>query len=157
MTSAEIIDKFKEIVEDCMVIFDMKLTLPEAHSVVDNPKLFINLSNHPSPQWTAEQLAAAEQYGTVTDMPFPVIDSGADSEEIAKLVEETFDRLKSLAAGKTATVHLMGEMTFTYTLVRRLKDAGFRCVASTTDREVVDNGDGTRTTRFHFVRFREYE
>ncbi len=157
MTSAEIIDKFKEIVEDCMVIFDMELTLPEAHSVVDNPKLFINLSNHPSSQWTAEQLAAAEQYGTVTDMPFPVIDSGADSEEIAKLVEETFDRLRSLAAGKTATVHLMGEMTFTYALVRRLKDTGVRCVASTTDREVVDNGDGTRTTRFHFVRFREYE
>jgi 2-keto-3-deoxy-L-rhamnonate aldolase RhmA len=93
----------------------------------------------------------------VTDLPFPAIDPGAGKEEINRLVEGTFDQLKSLAAGKAATVHLMGEMTFTYALVRRLKDAGVRCVASTTDREVVDNGDGTRTTKFRFVRFRDYE
>ena len=121
------------------------------------PAIFINLSNHPSDKWTAEQLVTAQQYGTVTDLPFPAIDPGAGKEEINRLVEGTFDQLKSLAAGKTATVHLMGEMTFTYALVRRLKDAGVRCVASTTDREVVDNGDGTRTTKFRFVRFRDYE
>ena len=148
---------FESVIDYCINFIDWNLTPPEIKSNVVHPAIFINLSNHPSDKWTAEQLAAAQQYGTVTDLPFPAINPGAGKEEIKRLAEETFDRIKENVAGKTATVHLMGEMTFTYALVRRLKDVGVRCVASTTDREVVDNGDGTRTTKFRFVRFRDYE
>lgn len=51
----------------------------------------------------------------------------------------------------------MGEMTFTYALVKRLKEAGIRCVASTTKRICTENADGSRTSQFNFVRFRDYE
>jgi hypothetical protein len=43
---------------------------------------------------------------------------------------------------KPAAVHLMGEMTFTFALVRKLQAAGIRCVASTTARDVVEEGGG---------------
>jgi len=49
----------------------------------------------------------------------------------------------------------MGEMTFTFQLVERLKAFGIRCVASTTKRVVEEDGD-KRTYTFKFVQFREY-
>lgn len=156
LSAQKIKDKFTGIVDDFLDFCSWKLESPKLASSPE-PPIFINLSNHPSDKWTEEQRKAAEQYGEITDLPFPAVNSAADGEEINKLVEENFDKIKSLAEGKSATVHLMGEMTFTYALVRRLKDAGIRCVASTTDRVVTDNGDGTRMTQFHFVRFREYE
>ena len=50
----------------------------------------------------------------------------------------------------------MGEMTFTYALAQKLKNAGIPCVASTTVREVIDHGDGRKEAQFRFVRFRPY-
>jgi len=41
-------------------------------------------------------------------------------------------------------------------LVRKLQQIGIVCVAATTRREVVEQTGGTKTTRFNFVRFREY-
>jgi CRISPR-associated Csx2 family protein len=121
------------------------------------PPIFINLSNHPIALWSDEQKTAAAKYGELMDMPFPDIDSYADNDAINKLAEETSIKIKEIAAGKAVTVHLMGEMTFTYALVRRLKDAGIRCVASTTVRDSVTNADGSKTSQFNFIRFRDYE
>jgi hypothetical protein len=50
----------------------------------------------------------------------------------------------------------MGEMTLTYQLVGLLKDAGYRCYASTTVREVYEQEPGKKTVIFQFVNFREY-
>ena len=36
--------------------------------------MFINFTNHPSTQWSAEQKAAAQVYGKVIDLAFPAID-----------------------------------------------------------------------------------
>ena len=49
--------------------------------------------------------------------------------------------------------------SFSQTLeeLRELKASGIRCVASTTARSVVENADGTRTSDFDVVRFRDYE
>lgn len=49
----------------------------------------------------------------------------------------------------------MGEMTFTYALVNLLKDAGIKCIASTTKRNV-EEIDGKQVSTFQFVQFREY-
>ena len=54
------------------------------------------------------------------------------------------------------TVHIMGEMTFTFMVVTRLKELGIRCVASTTERKVTYDSDGVKQTEFQFVMFREY-
>lgn len=40
--------------------------------------MFINFTNHPSAQWSAEQKAAAQAYGEVIDLAFPAIDPAAD-------------------------------------------------------------------------------
>ena len=49
-------------------------------------RYFINLSNHPSAAWGADQLAAAAQYGTIVDVPFPNIDPTLSTEEVLRLV-----------------------------------------------------------------------
>ncbi len=41
---------------------------------------FINLTNHPSTKWGADQLAAAKKYGNIVDIPFPAVDPEASSD-----------------------------------------------------------------------------
>lgn len=50
----------------------------------------------------------------------------------------------------------MGEMTFTYLVVTRLKELGIKCIASTTERKTSYSEDGTKMSEFLFVMFREY-
>jgi CRISPR-associated protein Csx16 len=51
---------------------------------------------------------------------------------------------------------VQGEFTLAHALVRRLQQKGIVCLAATTRREVVEQSAGIKTTRFEFVRFREY-
>ncbi len=103
--------------------------------------MLLNLSNHPSHKWTPEQQQAArEQYCDITDIPFPNIPPEATEEELGQLVEAYVEKIKGR---QPAAVHLMGEMTFTYRLVQRLKEAGIPCVASTTHR-IVEEKDGKK-------------
>ena len=77
----------------------------------------------------------------------------AGAGEIARLADEYCARV--LATPAVSAVHVMGEMTFCFALVARLKAAGVKCVASTTRRDATE-ADGVKTSRFCFVRFREY-
>ena len=118
--------------------------------------MFLNLSNHPSALWGAEQKAAAERFGgSITDLPFPAVDPAGDETYIAALADEYCRKVVEMAAGKTVMVHLMGEMTLTLALVRRLQAAGIPCLASTTRRVTVER-DGVKTSVFKFVKFRKY-
>ena len=47
--------------------------------------MFINFTNHPSAQWSAEQKAAAQAYGEVIDLAFPAIDPAADEAALDSL------------------------------------------------------------------------
>ncbi|MCS6928274.1 MAG: CRISPR-associated protein [Saprospiraceae bacterium] len=117
--------------------------------------MLLNLSNHPSSAWPAEQLrAAVEQYGSVQDMLFPNVPPEADIDAVRRLAEEYSLRIQTLDPKPTA-VHLMGEMTFTYQLVSLLQAVGMLCIASTTLREVTEEGE-KKISRFRFVRFRPY-
>ncbi|WP_297162232.1 TIGR02221 family CRISPR-associated protein [uncultured Porphyromonas sp.] len=121
------------------------------------PPLFLNLSNHSSDKWSKAQLDAARAYGEVVDMPFPVIDPGATTEEIHRLAEEYADRITSSYLGRDLmTVHLMGEMTFTFRLVTLLHARGVRCVASTTQRKTSELEGSKKESIFEFEAFREY-
>ena len=116
--------------------------------------MLLNLSNHPSERWTAPQLAAARgSYGSVRDLPFPRVPPTADEAALERLVDDYFQQIQQLAP---SAVHCMGEMTFTYRLVRRLRDElDLPVVASTTEREVEEKDD-QKIVRFTFVRFRAY-
>ena len=41
---------------------------------MESRRIFINCSNHPSRYWSREQIEAAEQYGEVVDIRFPIVD-----------------------------------------------------------------------------------
>ena len=127
----------------------------EANVVKESP-LFLNLSNHSSDKWSEAQLDAARAYGEVVDMPFPVIDPGATTEEIHRLAEEYAEKITSSYPDRDLTVHLMGEMTFTFRLVTLLLARGVRCVASTTQRKTIELADGKKESIFEFKEFREY-
>ncbi|MBO4773879.1 MAG: CRISPR-associated protein [Bacteroidales bacterium] len=118
--------------------------------------MFLNLSNHPSANWSAEQTEAATRlYGEVIDLPFPAVNPAGDEAYIADLADEYCQKVLALAEGKNITVHLMGEMTLTFAILKRLQAYGIPCVASTTRRETMEE-NGVKTSVFKFVKFRNY-
>ncbi len=122
---------------------------------VGGKTVLINLTNHPSSSWGDAQVQAAESYGEIIDIPFPDIAPDDCSEGIEALVEEYVNKILDRPEFPGVIVHVMGEMTFTYQLVSRLKDLGVECVASTTERVVTEEG-GKKISEFRFVQFREY-
>lgn len=119
--------------------------------------MLINLSNHPSARWSDIQLRAAiEQFGEVIDLPFPEVQPACDENQIASLADEYVERVAEIADASVAAVHVMGEMTLTYSIVNKLKSLNYSCVASTTERVVEQTSPSTKESTFRFVRFRNY-
>lgn len=120
--------------------------------------MLINLTNHPSALWDDKQLQAADQYGECVDMPFPAIDAEGDEEYINQLTDEYLQKIIQIADKEETeiTVHLMGEMTFTFSLVEKLKNIGISCISSTSERNTRDLGNGQKEIQFKFVKFRRY-
>ena len=119
--------------------------------------MLINLSNHPSAKWLPNQLSAAHNlFGEIVDLPFPAILPDANESDILNIAHDYLQQVQTIALPSEAVVHIMGEMTLTYALVNLLKAAGYRCVASTTVREVYEEQPGKKTVIFQFVRFRDY-
>lgn len=118
--------------------------------------MFINFSNHPSEHWNKRQREASLVYGELVDLSFPQIAPSATTEELQALAQEWVQKILKLRSEHDTTVHIMGEMTFTFMVVTELKAMGIKCVASTTKRKVNYNDDGTKSSEFQFVKFREY-
>lgn len=121
--------------------------------------MLLNLSNHPSHLWPAAQRqAATDGYGAIQDMPFPAIPPAFDTDGVRLMVADYEARIRALALEHPRlVVHLMGELVFTHLLVTRLLAIGIPCVASTTERTVVEEVDGRKVSQFTFVRFRYYQ
>lgn len=116
--------------------------------------MLLNLSNHPYNQWgKAQQQAAIVQYGSVQDLPFPAIDPSSNSQAVQQLAIDYYQQVIAL---QPQAVHLMGEMTFTYALVRLLQAAGITCIASTSQRKIITEEHGKKIVLFEFEQFREY-
>lgn len=122
--------------------------------------MLLNLTNHPSKNWDEKQIEMAEsRFGNIVDIPFPQVDPKADETEINDLANHYYDKcLKLLAASKDKNnaLHIMGELTFCFSVVNKLQKKGIRCIASTTRRKTLQNGN-LRTSEFTFSRFREYQ
>jgi hypothetical protein len=115
--------------------------------------MLLNLSNHPSVNWSKEQREAAEkQFGGVVDLPFPQIPSGATTAEVKALAQTYLEKIPP----SVSAVHLMGELTFVVALVRLLQKNKIKVVASAAERQVLEEKDGIKTAKFQFVQFREY-
>ena len=122
--------------------------------------MLINISNHPSERWSEEQRSVAtDLYGIIQDIAFPRVSPEATSSDIAALAAGYVEQAATLAKAKENepfAVHIMGEMTLTFKVVQSLKEMGITCVASTTFRDTLEHPDGSKTTHFRFIQFREY-
>lgn len=119
------------------------------------PPVLINLSNHPYGTWSEEQKIAAVAYGKCIDIPFPDIDAMSDEEDIKKMADSLISQIGSYSLEYNVTVHVMGEMTLCFAIVRRLMDVGIKCIASCSRRNA-EMSDGVKTSVFKFERFRTY-
>ena len=92
--------------------------------------MFINISNHPSPKWGPEQLAAAVALGgTVRDIAFPNVPPAADMAAVELLAASLCE---GISAGEIAMVQ--GEASLCYAVTRRLLAKGARVVVASTER-----------------------
>lgn len=121
--------------------------------------MLINLSNHPSDNWTAKQFSAAKKkYGRIIDLPFPRISPNNNSIAVEKKANLYLSKCLKLIAKSSEpvdAVHIMGELTFTFAFVSLAKQKNIKCIASTTSRISRQNGYA-KTSIFTFISFREY-
>ncbi|MGB0838620.1 MAG: hypothetical protein ACPGXL_00695 [Chitinophagales bacterium] len=120
--------------------------------------LLINLTNHPISTWNGKQLETAQkQFTDLKDIAFPHISPSADDSYITELANGYVEKiLRHQNEYDKVTVHVMGEMTFVLSMVCLLQQQGVTCIASTTNRNAIEYGNGVKTVRFNFVRFRKY-
>jgi len=117
--------------------------------------MFVNISNHPSSKWgTGQRDTAHKMGGIILNIPFPAINPYWNKKRIIEESDKYVQRLSSLV--NVQAVHVMGEMCFTQQLVSNLLFLGYKVVASTTERKVVEKEDGTKVSSFNFIQFREY-
>jgi hypothetical protein len=115
--------------------------------------MLINLSNHPSLEWSDFQKnTAIDLYQSIVDMDFPIVSPNSTDDHITQLAQNYVKQLISL---KPSAVHVMGEMNFTHKCVTILKEYDIKCIASTTVRNSTEN-ENIKTSHFEFVQFREY-
>jgi CRISPR-associated protein Csx16 len=114
---------------------------------------FVNLTNHPSAQWEREQIEAALALAErIEDVLFPNVPPEASEKDLSAIAEACVAQLPP-----TSTHALVqGEFTLAFELVRRLQERNITCLAATTERQVEAVGEGRKTSRFRFVRFRSY-
>ena len=119
--------------------------------------MFINFTNHPSAQWSAEQKAAAQAYGEVIDLAFPAIDPAADEAALDSLASAYATRILHM---NPDAVLCQGEFTFVYLVVLRLERAGIpvfsACSFRKSQETISPDGSTLKQSVFVFTRFRRY-
>lgn len=146
----EIIGSYLSAVSDAISVIK--------HYTPGKSPLLVNLSNHPYKNWTKEQKKAAKEFGEVCDMAFPAIDPAMKTNDIKKeIAAPQIDEIKNMCKERRVTVHIMGEMSYTFYVVSQLKKFGIRCICSTSERDTEDLGGGEKKVSFHFKRFRDYD
>jgi CRISPR-associated Csx2 family protein len=152
MTPLSIKRNLGKILEDVIKLYNEV----NSSSEVLKKGMLINLSNHPYAKWDEKQKAAASVFGECKDIAFPDIDPSASENDIAALSDEYLQKILRMTSNNTIVVHVMGEMTFTFCLVKNLLQNGIRCIASCARRNVTTTDDGIKHTAFNFECFRDY-
>lgn len=119
--------------------------------------MFINISNHPSENWGKEQTDAALKFGKIIDIPFPLVDPRASTQDVINLAHQFLVKVENIASStkEEVVIHVMGEHLFTFHLVTMLLVKGFRVLESTSLKDSKMEGD-KKISVFHFVQFRSY-
>jgi hypothetical protein len=117
--------------------------------------MLINLSNHPSTHWNTTQINAAAVFGPIADVAFPQVPPLASAAQVAEMAQEFLNQLLHDFPDANNAFHIMGELSFTYALVRLLQQHQRRCLVSTTHRSVSEV-NGVKTSTFEFQQFRSF-
>lgn len=115
-------------------------------------KIFINFSNHPSEQWGQKQRIASEKYGTIEDIPFPMVSAQASRGEVKALAHDYYEKIM---VKHPMAVMCQGEFTLCFRVVKLLKQAGIPVLAACSERRVTEK-DGKKIVEFEFQQYREY-
>lgn len=153
--------EFIKMVEEnkCSIMSD-----DEARSILNKyvPKrnnIFVNFSNHPSENWSNEQINAAKRIvsgGSIVDIAFPQVSGDADESEISRTANKYAKEIISL---NPSAVMCQGEFGICLEVVTTLKNNGIKVLYSCSERKTVETVIDNRTEKtsvFKFVRFREY-
>lgn len=119
--------------------------------------VFVNFSNHPSNDWSEDQIEAARKYGEVVDVPFPSLEPGLDEADIQTIGNVCIEKI---IAEKPTVVMCQGEFTLTFYVVSSLLEKGITCVAACTKRVAsetkLEDGTVRKESLFVFDGFRKY-
>ena len=119
--------------------------------------MFINFSNHPTSNWSKEQLEAALAYGEVVDCAFPAVNSAWDEAMMRREIDAYTEKMLEM---KPDAVMCQGEFVLTFGVVRILMEHGIKCLSACTDRVSEENirpdGSVEKVSVFKFIKFREY-
>ena len=106
--------------------------------------------------WSEQQTEATRQYDKVVDYPFPNVVPQSTEKDISLLADEIVEDVIN-NYGLQITVHIMGEFTLCYALIKRFQQRNITCIASCTERNVTENANCEKIVRFEFKQFRRYE
>lgn len=129
-------------------------------------KLVVNFSKHPFNKKQEKEaiqllnfIKTDNESILIKDVDHPIVyeespdvEPTVDKECLKKLINTYIQKIKK---HNPMIVHITSEPTFTYQMVNLLKKEGIKCIASTTERIVEQQGDKKIST-FNFVQFREY-
>lgn len=120
--------------------------------------MLINFTNHPSRLWCESQrIATFEEFGAVTDVPFPAVDAAASEAEITALAR---DIVSYLIALKPTAVLCQGEFSLAFAVASGLMQHSVHVFCATSERRSLEHkledGSTEKQSVFEFVKFREY-
>lgn len=118
--------------------------------------MLINLTNHPFLSWSEKQYqAAVEQFGGVVDYDFPKITESMTCKDILASARKIKNDITKFYP-ESKSILVMGEHTFTYSVILELQKANFDCYATVSPRDVVEEKNNIKVSRFQFKKFRKY-
>jgi hypothetical protein len=118
--------------------------------------VFINLSNHPSNNWSPKQCDAALSLAErIMDIPFPNVPPTHSLAAVREMVKGALVQIEDAAPCLWADIvlHVMGEASFIAQMVLSAPEE-MELVCSTTERVSVEKEDGTKVSVFTFCKFR---
>jgi hypothetical protein len=117
-------------------------------------KKLINISNHPSSSWSAEQKAGWDE---IVDVPFPAVPPEWDTHQVVNLAVELAEKVGELATdlpeGEIPNVMVVGDFSLSAVLYQSMAGV-WRFWFPTSERLVEETGDGRKVITFRFVRWR---
>ena len=119
--------------------------------------MLLNITNHPSNKWSEEQMNGALNLALdVVDIPFPNVDPKLSTEEVYKMADNLVQDIEKKYGINNICCLVQGDFTLTVALIFCLNYHEIPVYAATSERNTINNEDGSKTFIFNFNQFRNY-